>query len=354
MSRVNYSPEHIEDVPDPRRVALITGCSAGGIGYELAKALDATGRYRVFATARNVDKMRMLPNSIERVQLDVVNDESVKAAVEEIIQSAGRIGELFPWMITWRMTGLTQESDIDVLVNNAGLNSASGPVVEVALDKLKETFEANVFGLLRVTQAVSGHMIRQAKADRSSAGMIVNIGSTAGYNALPFSAAYSATKATVHVLTDAMRMELSPFGIRALVVAPGKIRSGFGDNAAGHIGRLGQDSHYAHVAKEIEARAQFSQRGRNMPTVAFASAVVAYMEKNGSLGAKAASPFNLLRFLPGGNYLTIGPMGTFSFILYYLPSFIRDRLLSRFFGLQKISQWKQYEQQQKQVKSARK
>lgn len=96
MSRINYTAEAIQDIPDTRRVALITGCSAGGIGYYLAEALDATGRYRVFATARNVDKMRQLSRTIERVQLDVVSDESVKEAVEEIIQTAGRIGELPP------------------------------------------------------------------------------------------------------------------------------------------------------------------------------------------------------------------------------------------------------------------
>lgn len=85
--------------------------------------------------------------------MDVTNEESTQAAVKSIIDQVGRI---------------------DVLVNNAGVNTAVGPSVEVDLDRFRSTFEANYFGLIRVTQAVTPHMIHRRK------GTIINIGSTVG------------------------------------------------------------------------------------------------------------------------------------------------------------------------------
>lgn len=140
---------------DPRRVVLVTGCSSG-IGRALATefaSYNSQQDFRVFATARNTESLRDLPNSIDRVQLDVTSEESTQAAVKSIIDQVGRI---------------------DVLVNNAGVNTAVGPAVEVDLDRYRSTFEANYFGLIRVTQAVTPHMIQR------KTGAIINIGSTVG------------------------------------------------------------------------------------------------------------------------------------------------------------------------------
>ena len=117
--------------------------------------------------------MQTLGPLVERIELDVTDEKSVNKAIERVIQEAGRI---------------------DILINNAGVSSAIGPAAEVSLDRIKSNFETNFFGLIRVTQAALKHMIPQAKKDKKKAGMIVQIGSVAGYGGVPYSAAYSATK----------------------------------------------------------------------------------------------------------------------------------------------------------------
>lgn len=108
---------------DPRKVVVITGCSSG-LGRSMAIEFDAQKEYHVFATARNVETLRDLPAGIERVQLDVTDTESIREAFKQI-------------------TGATHDR-IDMLINNAGVNSAVGPLVETPLDDIRKTFEANV------------------------------------------------------------------------------------------------------------------------------------------------------------------------------------------------------------------
>lgn len=140
---------------EPRRVVVITGCSSGigrALAIEFAKHNNEQD-FRVFATARNPDSLRTLPATIDRVPLDVTNEESTSAAIKSIIDQVGRI---------------------DVLVNNAGVNTGVGPAVEVDLDRYRSTFEANYFGLIRVTQKVVPYMIQRRQ------GRVINIGSTVG------------------------------------------------------------------------------------------------------------------------------------------------------------------------------
>lgn len=108
---------------DPRKVVVITGCSSG-LGRSMAIEFAAQPHYRVFATARNVEALRELPATIERVQLDVTDTQSIKAAFEDIRHCT--------------------KDRIDILINNAGVNLAVGPLIETPIDNIRKTFDANV------------------------------------------------------------------------------------------------------------------------------------------------------------------------------------------------------------------
>jgi NAD(P)-dependent dehydrogenase (short-subunit alcohol dehydrogenase family) len=140
--------------------------------------------------------------------LDVTDDDSMRAAVGAVEDDCGAVG---------------------VLVNNAGY-SQSGPVESVPLDRVRQQFETNVFGLARLTQLVLPGMRRQRW------GKIVNISSMGGRLALPGGGYYHASKYAVEALTDVLRFEVAGFGIDAILIEPGLIRTNFGDTAATSVG----------------------------------------------------------------------------------------------------------------------
>lgn len=172
----------------------ITGCSSG-LGEALALTLH-TSNFQVVATARRlatVDRLAAL--GIQCLSLDVTDDESVKNAVSEIVKTQGRL---------------------DILINNAGL-SAIGPIAEQPLSEVSKVIEANLFGVIRVTQAAVPIMAKQGY------GLILNIGSVVSQLSTPWSAAYSASKAGLLAVTDALRLEVKPFGIGVSYVIAGAI-----------------------------------------------------------------------------------------------------------------------------------
>lgn len=114
---------HLITANDPRKVVVITGCSSG-LGRSMALEFDAQPQYRVFATARNLESLRELPAGIERVQLDVTDNDSIQKAFQSILAST--------------------KDRIDVLINNAGVNLAVGPIIETPLENIRKTFDANV------------------------------------------------------------------------------------------------------------------------------------------------------------------------------------------------------------------
>ena len=177
---------------------LITGCSSG-FGKLSALHFARKGD-TVFATMRNTAKAGELEQAkqaeslpIEIVQLDVTDDASVEGAVRQVIDAAG---------------------GIDVLVNNAGLGH-HGPVEETDDDEVKEIFETNFFGALRVTRAVTPKMREQ------KSGTIVNVSSLAGRVVAPYGGIYSASKYALEAASEALYYELHPFGIRVLLIEPG-------------------------------------------------------------------------------------------------------------------------------------
>lgn len=153
-------------------------------------------------------------------------------------------------------------------------------------------------------------------------GVIVNVGSTAGFAHLPFSAAYSTSKAAVHSLSDVLRIELAPFGVHVLCVAPGKIKSAFGSTALSTITRPPPSSPFHNAVGLIEARANYSQIGHNTPAAELAAAIRSAIEKP-SWRRRA--------------YLTYGVNSSMAWLLYYLPPSLRDRALTRAFKLKSIA-----------------
>lgn len=177
------------------RVVLVTGASSG-LGAATAAHLAALG-YRVYAASRRgaVD-----PSSgAVPLRMDVDDDESVGAVIDEIGRLEGRI---------------------DVVVNCAGYGVA-GPIEDTPVAMAQAQFNTNVFGVLRVCQGVLPLM------RRAHAGVIVNVTSIAGELSLPFQGIYSATKFAVEGMSEALREEVRPFGIHVVLVQPGDFRTGF-------------------------------------------------------------------------------------------------------------------------------
>ncbi|PIA14573.1 IKI3-domain-containing protein [Coemansia reversa NRRL 1564] len=258
-------------------------------GHHLAIEFAASG-CKVYASARNIDKLCGLEElGISLVQLDVTSDESVHSAVAKILSEAGQI---------------------DILVNNAGLICA-GPVVDTDIGLVRDAFETNVLGVARVSSAVTPGMITKGR------GLIVNVGSVSGYAATPWVGYYCATKAALHTMSDAMRMELAPFGLRVVVVAPGAVKS----NLASHREvSLSHQSPFLPAIQSIRDRATFSQTGNPTPPETLAKVVVP------QLLSQNPRP-----------YITYGRHATMTWLMYYLPMFIRDFLLARRFGTHSLA-----------------
>jgi len=188
-------------------VVLITGSSTG---FGKLAALEFARRGdTVFASMRNTAKGERLMNeakaaglAVNVLALDVVNRESVDAAVANVVKQAGRI---------------------DVLVNNAGVG-IHGPVEDCDDDEVHAVLETNVLGVIRAARAVAPHM----RAQRS--GTIINVSSLAGKVSAPFGGVYSASKHAVEALSDSLYFELHPFGVRVVIVEPGGFETEFGAN----------------------------------------------------------------------------------------------------------------------------
>jgi short-subunit dehydrogenase len=190
-----------------RRVVLITGASSG-IGRTTAELLAARA-YRVFGGVRAPATTRPLAG-VELVPLDVRDEASAKACVDEVRGRAGRI---------------------DVLINNAGVNLV-GAVEETSISQAQALFDTNVIGILRMIQAVLPDMRRQG------AGLIVNIGSILGLIPAPFMGVYASTKHALEGLSESLDHEVRAFGIRVVLIEPHYTRTNLDASAAQAEGRI--------------------------------------------------------------------------------------------------------------------
>jgi NAD(P)-dependent dehydrogenase (short-subunit alcohol dehydrogenase family) len=283
------------------KTVLITGCSSG-IGRALCEQYLAKD-FHVYASARNIHSLNDLAenSNLTKLTLDVNNQSSIHDAIAHIKQD---------------------HDSLDVLINNAGY-AAMGPLADMPIEDLRAQFETNVFAPLELTKVCLPLLMARkdrTKGDLKSKAQVVNIGSVSGITTTPFSGAYCATKAALHSLSDAQRMELAPFGIDVITVQPGAIESKFGDNSLNNVlQRITPKSLYAPLKDAIEARATASQDNPT-PAAEFAKSLVEQLLNN---------PKVVIRI---GN-------GSFALPLLkrWLPTTILDKILSKKFNLPSLA-----------------
>jgi NAD(P)-dependent dehydrogenase (short-subunit alcohol dehydrogenase family) len=213
-----------------QKVAVVTGSSTG-IGLETSVSLARNG-FLTYATVRNLDRSSMIKTIADKetlpikvVQLDVTENASVNNAIQTIASGAGRI---------------------DVLVNNAGYG-LGGAFEDLLVEEIKDLYETNVFGPIRVTQAVLPIMRKQRS------GIIVNLSSGAGLFGYPGGSAYVSSKFAIEGLSESMAYELEQFGIKVVLIEPGFIKTNFA--SAMVIAKKAQDpsSPYSQMMQKIAA-----------------------------------------------------------------------------------------------------
>lgn len=273
------------------RNVLITGCSSG-IGRTLALEFQQRG-YRVWATARNPQSIQDLADqNVQVLVLDVTNESQIQDVLQHI---------------------LTVDGHLDMLVNNAGYGSM-GPLIDLSGEELESQFSTNVFAPMSLIRRVAPHMCARKE------GTIVNIGSISGVLFTPFSGSYCASKAAFNALSDVLRMELEPFGVRVVTVQPGAVQSRFADNASQVLKQVMKpDSLYMPIEQSVRERANASQ---NNPTPAdrFCRELVNKLESGKVL--------NIVR-------LAYGSL-VFPLLKAFLPTVILEKVLVRMFGLNRL------------------
>ncbi len=258
------------------RVVLITGASSG-LGRVCAEHLAALG-HRVYGTSRGAsfpgpDAPDAGPSLIP---MDVRDDASVRAAVDFVLARHGRL---------------------DVLVNNAGVGLA-GSVEDTTPDEARDLFETNLFGAHRVCRAVLPTLREQR------AGLIVNISSLGGLVTIPFQGFYSASKFALESMSEALRMEARPFGVRVTLLEPGDFKTNFTANRA-FAAQAGDGSVYEERCRRAVAVMEHDEQGGADP-MALARLVAALLEKRTPRPRYPLGMFfqkllvGLKRFLPAG------------------------------------------------------
>lgn len=210
-------------------VVVVTGCSSG---FGLLTAVEFARRgHQVFATVRDLDRAGRLRASadeagasVEVMELDVREEDQVRAVIDTVVSSAG---------------------GIDVVVNNAGIE-VRGPVHLVTDSEARAQFDTNVFGLLNVVRATVPHL------ERSPDGVIVNVSSIAGVMVRPFAGVYAASKHAVEALTEALHFELGLVGIRVHAIEPGQFATDLAANTITAESFSSNDEPHWSVAEALE------------------------------------------------------------------------------------------------------
>jgi NAD(P)-dependent dehydrogenase (short-subunit alcohol dehydrogenase family) len=232
-------------------VAVVTG-SSSGIGLAASLALAKNG-YLTYATMRNLAKRDTIELIAEKqhlpirtVQLDVTDENSVKNAIQSILSESGRI---------------------DLLVNNAGYG-LTGAFEDVGMDEIKSLYETNVFGVIRVTQAVLPIMRKQGS------GRIINISSGAGRIGYPGGSAYVSSKFALEGLSESMAFEVEQFGIKTVLVEPGFIRTNFAENIVTAKKAQNPNSPYSQIMMQMKSSSQRRRMIENAPDADLVASVI--------------------------------------------------------------------------------
>jgi NAD(P)-dependent dehydrogenase (short-subunit alcohol dehydrogenase family) len=208
------------------KVALVTG-SSSGIGFETALTL-ARENYFTYASMRNSAKAGKIQEiakkenlNLKVIELDIDKEDSIKSAVKKIQEQKGRI---------------------DVLVNNAGYG-LFGCLEDITMEELKAQFQTNFFGVVSLIQEIAPIMRKQGS------GIIVNVSSVAGRIGFPGTPAYISSKFALEGLSECMRYELSPFGIKTIIIEPGVIQTNFFSSMKVAYGKPG--SPYKEITEKV-------------------------------------------------------------------------------------------------------
>ena len=235
----------IEPLNYSEKTIIVTGASSG-IGQATAILLAEQG-YTVFGSVRRAEAAKQFAGQPTLIPLimDVTDPASIQAAVKTV------------------QTSLTDHSQVIGLVNNAGI-AVSGPLAYVPLEQVRAQFEVNVVGLLAVTQAflplLQGGQIP---------GRIINISSVAGRVATPFLGLYAASKHAVEALSDSLRRELMPFGVKVIVIQPGPVATPIWFKGVDESLRLYAHTPYADLLRRLQRYLQRKgNRGLSPDTVA--------------------------------------------------------------------------------------
>lgn len=190
-----------------KKTVLVTGCSSG-IGYATCLVF-ARNNFATYGSVRDLSKAERIQEITNKeklplkiIRLDVNEDESIRIAIQKIISDSG---------------------GIDILINNAGYGMF-GPIEEISIKEIKEQFETNFFGTIRLIKAIVPIMRKQRN------GTIVNISSMVGRFGVPLNAAYVSSKFALEGLSESISFELDEFGIKVILVEPGVIQTDFFQN----------------------------------------------------------------------------------------------------------------------------
>lgn len=262
-------------------VVIITGCSDGGIGAALALEFHSSG-FTVVATSRSLSTMDSLRHQqhMELLELDLLSQDSIEAAVESVMAMYGRI---------------------DILVNNAGM-PCTAPLAEIPIEVVDKVYRTNCLGPIMLIQAVVPHMVVKGK------GKIVNVGSIVSLATGPFAGVYGASKAALHASTEALRLELKPFGLDVMLLIPGGVVTGL---AAKSVDMVRSNLSALQIFKPYQEfllqRAMLSHHPKSTPAPVFAKKAVAAI---------------LARQTPAS--FVYGFLSGIYRVLYYCPHWIRD------------------------------
>jgi 1-acylglycerone phosphate reductase len=228
---------------------LITGCSEGGMGAALAEEFYRSG-YIVYATARDQSKMASLSAlGIKTMTLDIQSQESIDHCVKSV-------------------------SSLDILINNAGA-SYTMPIVDMSIPEAKKLFDCNVWGHLALTQAFMPRLLASPKA------MVVNHTSVGVHAALPFQAAYNASKAAMAMFSDILRLELQPFDITVVNLKTAGVKTNIVQNIQARQPQLPASSIFAPAKELVESALRSEWVGdRGITAEVWAKGVVADLQKS--------------------------------------------------------------------------
>lgn len=256
-------------------VVLVTGASSG-IGKAIAETLSGRG-YRVYGTSRNtkpgIYNEIISPSTdsngfLRMIRLDVCSEDSIREAVQLVLKNEGTI---------------------DILINNAGFGIA-GSVEDTTTEEAYKQFDTNFFGVHRMCRNVIPIMRNKKN------GLIINISSVAGLISIPFQSMYSSSKYAVEALTEALRMELKPFGINVSMVEPGDTKTGFTDKRVYVAGASENSAYRDKFHKSIDSMVKSELNGPG-PNKIVQAVVKIINSKNPPVRITAGFSYKVIAFL---------------------------------------------------------